>query len=264
MMAVCERRVEAPLRPLPARRRAERLVTRLPSAEPLPSPRRRLWYVGAVSVVAHVVVLAALATVKLASATTAPRPLSVTLAGTVRILTDGEAADDGAGAGEVSVDNPVAAITGPNLVAMQQALPAMPEVRSPFADRGPVIAVEADLSPSGIRFVGGRGSETDAPPAPVSLRGAGGAGIAVLYSPRPVYPAAARSAGIEGLTVLRMEVRPNGSVGAVEVVTSSGHAELDEAAAAAVRRWKFVPLKVAGQPVVAQVEQAISFRLNRG
>jgi protein TonB len=162
---------------------------------------------------------------------------------------------------------------------MNRAAPPMPEVPSPFASGGPVIAAAAELAPSGVGFVMGRAAPAETMPVASAGgsgdggnggsrsggRGAGGGvGVALLYAPRPVYPAAARTAGIEGATVLRMEVQPDGSVGAVQVVESSGFDILDEAAVAAVRKWKFVPWKAEGRPVAAYVEQLISFRLNRG
>jgi protein TonB len=66
------------------------------------------------------------------------------------------------------------------------------------------------------------------------------------------------------MAVLRIAIETNGSVGNIEVVESSGYELLDEAAVAAVKRWKFVPEKIDGQPVATRVEQAINFKINRG
>jgi protein TonB len=47
----------------------------------------------------------------------------------------------------------------------------------------------------------------------------------------------------------------------VELRESSGHPRLDDAAAAAVRRWRFVPARRGEQPVGAWVLVPISFNL---
>jgi protein TonB len=67
---------------------------------------------------------------------------------------------------------------------------------------------------------------------------------------RPRYPRAARLRGAEGVTLLRLLVAPSGRVERVEVERSAGHADLDEAAAAAARRWRFAPFAAApgGEP----------------
>ncbi|MFW6162471.1 MAG: energy transducer TonB, partial [Planctomycetota bacterium] len=48
----------------------------------------------------------------------------------------------------------------------------------------------------------------------------------------------------------------------VRVARSSGHAVLDEAAVAAVRRWRFTPARAGGAAVTAEVEIPIRFRLS--
>lgn len=55
----------------------------------------------------------------------------------------------------------------------------------------------------------------------------------------------------EGRVVLRVLVRPDGTVERVEVVESSGHPVLDRAAADAARSWKFQPATRDGEPIAA-------------
>lgn len=62
-----------------------------------------------------------------------------------------------------------------------------------------------------------------------------------LEAMRPPYPKRAREMGWEGTVVLRVEVKPDGSVGAISVHRTSGHLTLDEAALTAVKRWRFAP-----------------------
>ena len=78
---------------------------------------------------------------------------------------------------------------------------------------------------------------------------------------RPEYPPLARRRGLEGQTLLRIEVLTSGESGAIAVVSSSGHAVLDNAALAAVRRWKFVPAGDVAHEAAAYIEVPVSFRL---
>lgn len=78
---------------------------------------------------------------------------------------------------------------------------------------------------------------------------------------KPVYPLAARRQHIEGRVVLRVEVSPAGSPEIVRVVTSSGHDVLDQAAIAAVTRWRFVPAAEGDRPVAGSLEVPIEFRM---
>jgi len=62
-----------------------------------------------------------------------------------------------------------------------------------------------------------------------------------LESMRPPYPKRAREMGWEGTVVLRVEVKPDGTVEAASVHRTSGYLTLDEAALIAVKRWRFAP-----------------------
>ena len=82
-----------------------------------------------------------------------------------------------------------------------------------------------------------------------------------LRNPPPAYPALSRRIGEEGRVILRVLVGTAGSAEEVQVRTSSGHPRLDQAARAAVQRWKFVPARRGEHPVAAWVLIPISFRL---
>jgi protein TonB len=77
----------------------------------------------------------------------------------------------------------------------------------------------------------------------------------------PVYPAAARREGQEGTVHLRLEIKPDGRVGKVDVVTSSGFQLLDDAAVAAARKWRYEPAREDGRPVAEWRRVAVVFRL---
>ena len=62
------------------------------------------------------------------------------------------------------------------------------------------------------------------------------------------YTAQARAEGVEGKLKLRLTVGADGSVVKVEIVESVS-AELDAAAIAAARQWRFKPATACGRPI---------------
>ncbi len=82
-----------------------------------------------------------------------------------------------------------------------------------------------------------------------------------LRNPAPAYPERARERGHEGTVHLELEVLPTGRCGAVNVLVSSGHQLLDDAAVRAVRGWMFRPARRWQTPVAFWVEVPITFRL---
>jgi periplasmic protein TonB len=81
------------------------------------------------------------------------------------------------------------------------------------------------------------------------------------YQVRPAYPSSARRLGIQGLTTLRVFVAADGRVGEVVVQESAGHPDLDEAAADAVKQWRFEPARRGAEPVGVWVLLPVQFRL---
>lgn len=99
-----------------------------------------------------------------------------------------------------------------------------------------------------------------APPAPLPVV-APNFNAAYLNNPPPAYPRLSRRQGHHGNVTLRVFVNTSGSAETVQVRTSCGHDELDQAAVEAVRRWRFVPARQGDQPVAAWVLVPISFTL---
>jgi protein TonB len=60
---------------------------------------------------------------------------------------------------------------------------------------------------------------------------------------------------------LRLLVRADGTVGAVDVAVTSGRAELDDAAASAAWTWRFAPARRDGEPVTSRVLVWVAFVL---
>jgi TonB family protein len=73
--------------------------------------------------------------------------------------------------------------------------------------------------------------------------------------PKPEYPALARRAGIQGLVVLQVRMKTDGSLVVEKVI--EGEPALADAAAAAVRSWRATPEQVGDKKV--EVVSTLSF-----
>jgi protein TonB len=81
------------------------------------------------------------------------------------------------------------------------------------------------------------------------------------YQHRPAYPTSARRLGVQGTTLLSVLVAEDGRVANVVVTQSAGHPDLDQAAADAVRRWRFEPARRGTEKVAMWVQLPVEFRL---
>jgi protein TonB len=84
---------------------------------------------------------------------------------------------------------------------------------------------------------------------------------AYLNNPAPAYPPLLRRAGEQGRVVLRVLVGAGGLAEQVELLRSSGQELFDQAALAAVRKWRFVAATRAGQAVAGWVQVPLEFSL---
>ena len=82
------------------------------------------------------------------------------------------------------------------------------------------------------------------------------------HTPKPVYPAGPLRARIRGTVKMELVVLSDGKVGDVRVV-GSVDPELDKAAIACARQWRFKPGTKDGQPAAVVVELNLSFRRTR-
>lgn len=78
----------------------------------------------------------------------------------------------------------------------------------------------------------------------------------------PAYPAEARRKKVEGWVRVEMTVLEDGTVAEAKVKSAEPHGVFDEAALAAVARWKFRPATENGKPVRRRVGQTLKFELN--
>jgi len=79
----------------------------------------------------------------------------------------------------------------------------------------------------------------------------------------PRYPSRALRRGDSGTVLVRAAIGPDGVPTSVEVADGSGSRLLDRAAVDAVRRWRFHPAVLNGQPTVGTVVVPISFEPRR-
>ena len=77
----------------------------------------------------------------------------------------------------------------------------------------------------------------------------------------PSYPPVAIRNGYEGTVLLRLHVTATGDVEQVEVIRSSGHVVLDQAARQAVSTWRGQPATFLGQPTTSIETLPVRFRL---
>ncbi len=85
--------------------------------------------------------------------------------------------------------------------------------------------------------------------------------LAYLDNPAPAYPVFAKRAREQGVVMLRVRVDAAGNVEGVDVHKSSGFERLDQAALAAVRRWRFVPARQGDRAVAGVALVPIHFEL---
>ena len=156
----------------------------------------------------------------------------------------------------------------------------------PAAGSGPAAHVET----AGLATAGGPASGTGGPvptgaPAPASgsagvptaaATGGGdvprttvgrpelkpaGTGGTVISGPAPIYPQQARQLGLEGQVVIRATVNKVGAVTGVQVV--NGPVLLQQSAQDAVRRRRYKPFLLRGEPVEFQTMVTLNYRLGK-
>lgn len=76
----------------------------------------------------------------------------------------------------------------------------------------------------------------------------------------PPYPPLARQTGVQGSVVLHAIIARDGSIESLQV--QSGHPMLVNAALDAVRRWRYKPTYLGGQPVEVETTITVNFRLS--
>lgn len=96
----------------------------------------------------------------------------------------------------------------------------------------------------------------------VALTGDGRPRLDLSEGAQPVYPPAAKEAGMEGEVTVVYTVTASGEVEDIRVLEADPAEIFDDAALAAVRTWRYRPLRQDGEPVVLEnVVSTLKFRL---
>jgi len=126
-------------------------------------------------------------------------------------------------------------------------------------------AVDAGAAPAGVGSLPGIAANSASIPAP-TMQPEGQVKIGgnvkepkLISSVPPVYPATARSSGVQGDVVVETTIDKTGNVVRMRVV--SGPSMLRNSALESLRRWKFEPSRLDGEPVEVQMQVTIKFRL---
>ena len=122
--------------------------------------------------------------------------------------------------------------------------PSSPKFPEPKINRTIEQSEQSNNSPA----IAPRQARLDAPPKP-------------KRNIRPDYPKGARQRGEQGDVILEIRVDEEGAVDHVKVATSSGFAELDEAAIRAAKAAKFSPARSGHDPVASTARLKLSFKL---
>ena len=130
----------------------------------------------------------------------------------------------------------------PMSAAVPVPLPPLPPIAAPVA------AVTAAPAPP-------------APPAPPSVVDGSDLAAQVLAATPPTYPTESRRRREQGTVRLRVLVGLDGRVADIGLADSSGSERLDRAALAAVKRWRWAPLRRAGEAVMVRGIVSIPFIL---
>src|ERR1022692_2180794 len=81
----------------------------------------------------------------------------------------------------------------------------------------------------------------------------------LVKKPQPTYPVEAMHMHIEGAVQLSASITKNGDIAAVKIL--SGDPQLARAAVDAVKRWKYQPYLLNGEPVEIQTQITVNFKL---
>lgn len=80
-------------------------------------------------------------------------------------------------------------------------------------------------------------------------------------NPRPPYPPTAFTARIEGRVILKVHVMPDGKPAEIQLLQTSGSAQLDKSALDTLAKWELQPARKNGEAIDQWIEIPIHFRV---
>jgi protein TonB len=129
---------------------------------------------------------------------------------------------------------------------------------------GAVVSPEGTVTPLTASSASG---STVGEPGSATRAASRGSTTVSFIPPRPLseilpkYPLSARRSGFEGVVRVSVLVDETGAVIGVDVLSSSGHASLDQSVLDSYRRARFAPALQDGKPVAGRVVIPVRFRL---
>jgi protein TonB len=240
------------------------------------------------SCVVHIMIVGGAAALMVTGAADTRRAVRVTLIEQARPLTVGDSGQTGAGTPvsgsmkELEKTSPPQLRPRPKPAAKKPARPkviavpppvdtpaqvaelVVPPVAPPVAAGSVTDLNGGNVAGSSEAGAGGNGGSVGAGVGEGNGSGGGEMSARPEYgvNPKPPYPLIARRLGAQGVVMLRVQVREDGSVALVELARSSGFAVLDDSAVRTVRdSWRFIPAQLDGTPVASWVEVPIRFVL---
>lgn len=152
----------------------------------------------------------------------------------------------------------------PQLVKPTVASVPPPQIEIQTPQPPPQITV-AKMPPHPVVPVQTAAPPAPPPPAPPKPQGISApVSIGASHSCENEYPPAAQRLNQEGTTSIKFTVNTDGSVTGVQVVGSSGHDMLDQAAIRCAQNWHYKPAMQNGQPVAAPWTTNVQWKLQNG
>ncbi len=140
--------------------------------------------------------------------------------------------------------------------------PAIPIAEEPPPGPGEGYACDGcrpDGDPNGV--LGATGGDSGKPTRPPLRISGGVTAPRKVHDAVPIYPPLALATRAEGRVLVECVIGVDGRVTDVRVV--QGHPLLAEAAANAVRQWRYAPTLLNGEPVAVIMTVTVDFRLSR-
>ena len=123
----------------------------------------------------------------------------------------------------------------------QQDVPQQKQVVTALVDIK-IDNIDATMDGGGI-FIGGLGT------AQTDFSGMGDGEAIPIYQVRPEYPVQANLKGIEGYVTFKFDISPDGSPSNISIIDENPRGVFKREAMRAIRKWKFKPRIVNGQPI---------------
>jgi periplasmic protein TonB len=168
-----------------------------------------------------------------------------------------------AGQPTATVSQPAAASASPNMLANTMNAHPVSSQRAVEQNEAPALDSAASATGQPGDLPGGGSGSIAAPPPPEAssspLQVGGTVKEPKLISSVPVvYPSVAKNAHVQGDVVIDTQIDKNGNV--VHMKAISGPILLRQAALDAVRKWKYQPSTLDGQPVSVDMLVTVKFR----